>query len=222
MEESEIVKEFLCHLCQLRVKYDYFGTKPPFAKSFTLLEDTYVMKDPFSSEMGMISLGSHCSSCQKSVCASGDCSIFYTKRFCLPCVQNKIEEFPVEIQQELKNKALYQKSRWPWRNTFSFLFLQSGCVHKLRMVYDFYQLKITEKAVQCCKNTGTAYDTSLVVKVADLELCIRIWQWLLKLSTSGSSKQNKWTAAVFIVSDTDSNLNLKLVCLHFKWAHTEL
>lgn len=35
MNESEkaVVKEFLCSQCQLKVKYDYFGTKPPFAKS---------------------------------------------------------------------------------------------------------------------------------------------------------------------------------------------
>ncbi|XP_045166712.2 cysteine-rich DPF motif domain-containing protein 1-like [Mercenaria mercenaria] len=111
MEEKDVVKEFLCYKCQLKIKYDYFGTKPPFAKSIILLEDTYIMKDPFSSEMGMISLGSHCSLCRKSVCSSGDCSIFYTKRFCLSCVQDKIEEFPVEIQQELKNKALRQTSR---------------------------------------------------------------------------------------------------------------
>ena len=34
MEEKEVVKEFLCYKCQLKIKYDYFGTKPPFAKSF--------------------------------------------------------------------------------------------------------------------------------------------------------------------------------------------
>ena len=28
-----------------------------------------------------------------------DCSIFYSKRFCLPCVMDSLEEFPTEIQQ---------------------------------------------------------------------------------------------------------------------------
>ena len=38
--------------------------------NFRLLEDAYVMKDPFSSEGGIITLGSHCSLCEKAVCLS--------------------------------------------------------------------------------------------------------------------------------------------------------
>ena len=37
---------------------------------FSLLEESYVMKDPFSSEGSMITLGSHCQLCSKSVCAA--------------------------------------------------------------------------------------------------------------------------------------------------------
>ena len=37
---------------------------------FSLLEEGYIMKDPFTSETGIVCLGSHCSLCQKSVCAS--------------------------------------------------------------------------------------------------------------------------------------------------------
>ncbi|XP_052266416.1 cysteine-rich DPF motif domain-containing protein 1-like [Dreissena polymorpha] len=109
-EKPDVIKEFLCSNCGLKVKYDYFGTKPPFAKSLLLMEDTFVMKDPFSSEVGIITLGSHCSLCQKSVCASQDCSIFYTKRFCMKCVHDNIEEFPNEIYQELKNRKLKGKT----------------------------------------------------------------------------------------------------------------
>jgi hypothetical protein len=32
MAEKE-VKEFVCYICKLRVRYDYFGKEPPFAKS---------------------------------------------------------------------------------------------------------------------------------------------------------------------------------------------
>ncbi|XP_052781573.1 cysteine-rich DPF motif domain-containing protein 1-like [Mya arenaria] len=108
-EGTDQVKEFLCSICSLKVNYDFFGTKPPFAKSILLMEDSYVMKDPFTSEIGIISLGSHCSLCTKSVCASQDCSIFYTKRFCMSCVNANLEEFPFEIQQEIKNRKLKGK-----------------------------------------------------------------------------------------------------------------
>jgi len=32
-EDTEKVREFICHKCNLKVRYDYFGSKPPFAKS---------------------------------------------------------------------------------------------------------------------------------------------------------------------------------------------
>ncbi|KAL4220063.1 Cysteine-rich DPF motif domain-containing protein 1 [Mactra antiquata] len=108
---TEAVKEFLCYRCNLKIKYDYYGKKPPFAKSIAIGEECYVIKDPFTSDVGIINLGSHCSVCQRSVCASGDCSIFYCKRFCLQCVQENIEEFPIEIRQEIKDKSLRQTNR---------------------------------------------------------------------------------------------------------------
>ncbi len=34
------------------------------------MEDAYVMKDPFTEENAAVVLGSHCASCEKSVCVS--------------------------------------------------------------------------------------------------------------------------------------------------------
>ncbi|XP_071174274.1 cysteine-rich DPF motif domain-containing protein 1-like isoform X2 [Mytilus edulis] len=71
----------------------------------SLMEDSYLCKDPFSAEGGFITLGSHCSMCQLSVCCSTECSLFYTKRFCIDCCKSKIEQFPQEIQQEILRKT---------------------------------------------------------------------------------------------------------------------
>ncbi|XP_069101171.1 cysteine-rich DPF motif domain-containing protein 1-like [Argopecten irradians] len=99
---DEKVKTFICKNCDFSSSYHYFGTKPPFVKSILLLEEAYVKKDPFSSEGGMITLGSHCHHCKLSVCCSPNCSLFYSKRFCLGCVGQNIEEFPREIQQDIR------------------------------------------------------------------------------------------------------------------------
>ncbi|XP_052059916.1 cysteine-rich DPF motif domain-containing protein 1-like [Mytilus californianus] len=102
MEEN---KRFVCHSCKFSSAYHYYGTKPNFAKNIILMEDSYLCKDPFSTEGGFITLGSHCSMCQLSVCCSMECSLFYTKRFCIDCVKSKIGKFPQEIQQEISRKT---------------------------------------------------------------------------------------------------------------------
>ncbi|EGW00764.1 UPF0595 protein C22orf40-like, partial [Cricetulus griseus] len=33
-----------------------------------------------------------------------DCSLFYSKRVCLPCVQENISAFPQEIQQDVEKR----------------------------------------------------------------------------------------------------------------------
>ncbi|XP_064606507.1 cysteine-rich DPF motif domain-containing protein 1-like [Liolophura sinensis] len=104
---GEETKEFTCSNCMFSVKYNYFGTKPPFAKAVVLMEEAYVMKDPFSTDFGLIVIGSNCSLCLNPVCGSQSCSVFYTKRFCLACAANKLEEFPSQIQQEV-SKNLQQ------------------------------------------------------------------------------------------------------------------
>nr|XP_035129104.1 cysteine-rich DPF motif domain-containing protein 1 isoform X2 [Callithrix jacchus] len=102
---------FECELCALTAPYSYVGRKPPNTQSMVLLEESYVMKDPFTSEKGrFLVLGSHCSLCGRLVCVGPECSLFYSKRFCLPCVRENISAFPQEIRQDLeKRKALSKR-----------------------------------------------------------------------------------------------------------------
>ncbi|KAL5463517.1 hypothetical protein EMCRGX_G032417 [Ephydatia muelleri] len=102
---------FTCNKCGLSTSFYYFGRNWPFSKSLITLEDAYIARDPFSSDPTPLILGSHCVSCNSSVCVSPSCSVFYTKRFCVDCVQENWEEFPTEIQQEvLKLKEKDQKA----------------------------------------------------------------------------------------------------------------
>lgn len=96
--------DFICNNCDFVVKFDYFGKTPSFAKSITILENAYLMKDPFTDENKCIILGSHCTICNHMICISQDCSLFYKSRFCLKCVGSNIEEFPKEIQIEANKK----------------------------------------------------------------------------------------------------------------------
>ncbi|XP_044273722.1 cysteine-rich DPF motif domain-containing protein 1 [Varanus komodoensis] len=97
---------FECQLCGLTAPYSYYGNKPLNVYSVTLLEECYVMKDPFTSDKGkFLLLGSRCSLCCKRVCVGTDCSLFYSKRFCLPCVNSHLKDFPLEIQQDLEKKT---------------------------------------------------------------------------------------------------------------------
>ncbi|KAK3518122.1 hypothetical protein QTP70_033217 [Hemibagrus guttatus] len=79
--------------------------------SLRFLEDCYGMRDPFTPNKDkFLILGSKCSLCKKTVCVGTDCSIFYTKRFCLPCVRKNLEQFPEQIQIEIAKKKTAQKS----------------------------------------------------------------------------------------------------------------
>ncbi|XP_061178858.1 cysteine-rich DPF motif domain-containing protein 1-like [Saccostrea echinata] len=102
--EEKAKEVFVCQNCKFSAHYDYFGRKPPFSKSFVLMEEAYVVKDPFSADGGMITLGSSCSCCGARVCLSQGCSLFYTKCFCLTCVKRNMKEFPSEIIEELTKK----------------------------------------------------------------------------------------------------------------------
>ena len=102
---------FKCSNCELYAKYDYYGNKPTehyLKKSkgdeIVLLENSYLCDDPFSDlKMNYLILGSNCFECKKMICSSVDCSIFYyNKRFCLKCCLNNLDEFPIEIKNELK------------------------------------------------------------------------------------------------------------------------
>lgn len=49
---------------------------------FRLMEEAYVMKDPFSEERGFITLGSSCNICRAKVCLSQVLKIMLYKRNC--------------------------------------------------------------------------------------------------------------------------------------------
>lgn len=49
---------------------------------FRLMEEAYVMKDPFSEERGFITLGSSCNICRAEVCLSQVLKIMQYKRNC--------------------------------------------------------------------------------------------------------------------------------------------
>ncbi|XP_016077702.1 PREDICTED: cysteine-rich DPF motif domain-containing protein 1 isoform X2 [Miniopterus natalensis] len=96
---------FECQLCALTAPYSYVGQKPPNTQSVILLEESYVMKDPFTPDKDrFLILGSRC-----SICSRLECSLFYSKRFCLPCVQENVHAFPQEIQQDLEKRKIPSK-----------------------------------------------------------------------------------------------------------------
>ncbi|XP_076200720.1 cysteine-rich DPF motif domain-containing protein 1 isoform X4 [Aptenodytes patagonicus] len=68
-KEAQPTGEFKCQLCGLTAPYTYYGQKPPNTRSIVLLEESYVMKDPFTPDKDkFLILGSHCSLCSRSVC----------------------------------------------------------------------------------------------------------------------------------------------------------
>ncbi|KAM4838639.1 cysteine-rich DPF motif domain-containing protein 1 isoform X1 [Urocitellus parryii] len=96
---------FKCQLCSVTAPYSYVGQKPPNTQAVVLLEESYVMKDPFTSGTDrFLVLGSRCSLCSRLVCVGPECSLFYSRRFCLPCVQDNISAFPREIQQDVEKR----------------------------------------------------------------------------------------------------------------------
>uniref|UniRef100_A0A8C5VCA0 Cysteine-rich DPF motif domain-containing protein 1 n=1 Tax=Microcebus murinus TaxID=30608 RepID=A0A8C5VCA0_MICMU len=82
---------FECELCALTAPYSYVGQKPPNTQSVVLLEESYVMKDPFTSDKDrFLVLGSRCSLCSRLVCVGQveghprrrDCS--FLSSYCVP------------------------------------------------------------------------------------------------------------------------------------------
>nr|XP_026250153.1 cysteine-rich DPF motif domain-containing protein 1 isoform X3 [Urocitellus parryii] len=60
---------FKCQLCSVTAPYSYVGQKPPNTQAVVLLEESYVMKDPFTSGTDrFLVLGSRCSLCSRLVC----------------------------------------------------------------------------------------------------------------------------------------------------------
>ncbi|KAL1513609.1 hypothetical protein ABEB36_003000 [Hypothenemus hampei] len=100
-------KYFECTLCGLKERYEYFGKEPPFQKSFILLEDCYVIEDPFlpPKQGHSLILGSNCNSCTKPICKDGNCSVYYNGSFCIKCAKISINKFPNAVQEKL-NKII--------------------------------------------------------------------------------------------------------------------
>jgi hypothetical protein len=131
---KEEQKVFRCSACNLHSNYSYYGTRPlernetvgsenksqsnvNRKENIILLEKCYVCDDPFAQNKysNYLILGSNCVTCNKMVCVSSECSIFYyKKRFCIKCASQYLnndsaDEFPIEIKAELL-KLLNSKS----------------------------------------------------------------------------------------------------------------
>lgn len=117
-EEPERIS-FQCSRCAMSELVDYFGRNPPFIRNLELIEDSYVMKDPFTAPPTrhgtrsfteyFIVIGSNCISCRSTVCK--DCSLFYKSTFCYSCAQSQIHKFPLEVQSKIRKEVLAIKNR---------------------------------------------------------------------------------------------------------------
>lgn len=134
-EEVVEPKVFQCSLCPFYAAYDRYDSKYindsiPSAVSTTqnsknkkdpsitinLIEKVYLLRDPFvlvkdkdkedQTKLSSLIIGSTCSVCSCPVCVHADCSLFYTRRFCLKCVAKYRDEFPREILDEIGVKRL--------------------------------------------------------------------------------------------------------------------
>lgn len=69
---------------------------------FRYNEPGYYVKDN-ASELAQgeknqyIFIGSKCSDCERTVCISPECSIYYTKRYCMECAKKNKDEFPTGL-----------------------------------------------------------------------------------------------------------------------------
>lgn len=109
-ESVQVLHEFKCSSCNINEKAHYKGTNPPFSRNIVLKYPSYVMKDPFSppGKGEILVLGADCNICEKSVCISKNCSIFYHKTYCLDCAYQNVDSFPIEI----KNKVQCQRGNY--------------------------------------------------------------------------------------------------------------
>jgi len=110
--------QFQCELCGLCEMCQYKGRDPPFVRNLLQFsESCYVMVDPFSPRQAkfgnnFLVLGGECDICHVTVCV--DCSLYFTKRYCVKCAQFNINEFPKDVQSRIVRLAdnfAKQKSR---------------------------------------------------------------------------------------------------------------
>ena len=101
--------QFECSICGLAELCQYFGDKPPFTKHLLEFEeDVYVMIDPFKARQSRYNsdylvLGGACSACRVDACM--ECSVYFTKRFCIKCAEFNINEFPKDMQGKIVKQA---------------------------------------------------------------------------------------------------------------------
>lgn len=102
-EPVHIIHDFKCAICNINEKAQYKGTNPPFSRNIVLKYPSYVMKDPFSppGKGDILVLGADCATCNRTVCVNKECSLFYSKTFCLDCVCSSIDKFPKEIKTKM-------------------------------------------------------------------------------------------------------------------------
>lgn len=102
-EAVQIIYDFKCTSCNMDEKAHYKGTTPPFSRNIVLKYPSYVMKDPFSppGKGEIMVFGADCAICNKPVCISKECSLFYLKTYCLSCVYDSIDKFPTEIKSKI-------------------------------------------------------------------------------------------------------------------------
>lgn len=101
---SDEDKKFQCFSCTFQQKYEYFGRNPPETSKYILLEDAYVMENPFlpPKQGKFIILGAHCVKCKKAVCKNANCSVFYEGTYCIKCAKAQLEIFPVSVREKIK------------------------------------------------------------------------------------------------------------------------
>lgn len=95
--------KFQCSVCKYHERYDYFGMNPSYMKNYILLEDSYVIEDPFlpPRQGEYIILGANCSACNKAVCKDQRCSIYFDKTICINCAKDCLSSFPKVLQDKL-------------------------------------------------------------------------------------------------------------------------
>lgn len=107
-EEEENKKTYFeCSSCVFRTIYEYFGREPPKFKGYKLLENAYVIENPFipPKQNNFIVIGAHCVKCEKTVCKDDSCSFYYVGTYCLECAKKEASKFPSVVQEKF-NKIL--------------------------------------------------------------------------------------------------------------------
>lgn len=104
--------KFQCTICNMLEMVNYYGKTPPFVYGLKLLEDSFVLRDPFQpppfrwkpKAEYFIIMGAKCAVCENVVCKGPECSFYYTCSYCLACAKKYINSFPLEAQAKLRKQ----------------------------------------------------------------------------------------------------------------------